>query len=92
MADEISTELNRLRNNIDFASVAQFFHTFQSAFRPWPVAHDPTTFYAHANFSSGRGNKQSNDDYVFTTEVHHLSFFLFPFFYCARLCNAMILA
>ncbi|KAI9281842.1 hypothetical protein BY458DRAFT_552621 [Sporodiniella umbellata] len=27
--------LAELRNNINFASVAQFFHTFQTAFHPW---------------------------------------------------------
>ncbi|KAI8344927.1 hypothetical protein BD560DRAFT_485011 [Blakeslea trispora] len=31
----------QLRNNVDFASVSQFLHTFQSAFRPWPsTTHD----------------------------------------------------
>jgi hypothetical protein len=28
-------ELSQLRNNIDFASISQFLHTFQSAFGPW---------------------------------------------------------
>ncbi|KAI8375318.1 hypothetical protein EDC96DRAFT_496797 [Choanephora cucurbitarum] len=33
--------INQLRNNVDFASVCQFLHTFQSAFKPWPsTAHD----------------------------------------------------
>ncbi|KAI8978079.1 hypothetical protein BDB01DRAFT_898817 [Pilobolus umbonatus] len=32
------TELNTLRNNIDFATMSQFFHTFQSAYSPWPAS------------------------------------------------------
>ena len=53
------TDIVLLRNNIDFACISQFFHTFQSAFRPWPVTtHD--IIYAR--------NVDTND-YVFETEV-----------------------
>ncbi|ORY93256.1 hypothetical protein BCR43DRAFT_565864 [Syncephalastrum racemosum] len=61
-------EVDHLRNNIDFASIAQFFHTFQSAFRPWPVSYNPATFLSRTNRNLNRNRKQTDDDYVFATE------------------------
>lgn len=56
-------DIIQLRNNINFASISQFFHTFQSAFRPWPVTtHD--IIYAR--------NLDGNE-YVFETEVNIIS-------------------
>lgn len=62
------TDIHQLRNDIDFASIAQFFHTFQSAFRPWPVTtHD--VIYSRI---------LDANDYVFETEVkYQFSFFIF---------------
>lgn len=36
--------LNELRNDINFASISQFFHTFQSAFKPWPTKEEDYVF------------------------------------------------
>lgn len=58
-------DIFQLRNNIEFASIAQFFHTFQSAFRPWPVTIQDVIYSR---------NSDAND-YVFETEV--ISYFLF---------------
>lgn len=55
-----------LRNNIEFASISQFFHTFQSAFRPWPVTNHDLVYSR---------NMEAND-YVFETEV--IIHFYFP--------------
>lgn len=66
------TDVDHLRNNIDFASIAQFFHTFQSAFRPWPVSYNPATFLSRTNRNLNRNRKQTDDDYVFATEVSNL--------------------
>ncbi|KAI8145067.1 hypothetical protein BJV82DRAFT_666981 [Fennellomyces sp. T-0311] len=68
MSTENMEEIDKLRNNIEFASIAQFFHTFQSAFHPWPVAYNPASFLAHHAHNAGRSNKRSDDDYVFATE------------------------
>jgi hypothetical protein len=63
------TEIAQLRNNIDFASTAQFFHTFQSAFRPWPVTtHD--IIYSRAS---------NANEYIFETEVKLLPPISFPY-------------
>lgn len=59
-----------LRNNIEFASISQFFHTFQSAFRPWPVTNHDLVYSR---------NMEAND-YVFETEVIN-PFFYFPLFF-----------
>ncbi|KAI9493058.1 hypothetical protein BDB00DRAFT_872775 [Zychaea mexicana] len=60
--------VDMLRNNIEFASVAQFFHTFQSAFHPWPAAYNPASFLAHQSNINARVSKRSDDGYVFATE------------------------
>ncbi|KAI7905681.1 uncharacterized protein BX663DRAFT_500560 [Cokeromyces recurvatus] len=51
-------DINQLRNDINFASISQFFHTFQSAFRPWPTSVQDI-IYSH---------KLENNEYVFQTE------------------------
>ncbi|KAI8089055.1 uncharacterized protein BX664DRAFT_332062 [Halteromyces radiatus] len=51
-----------LRNNRTFASISQFFHTFQSAFRPWPN-------YTEAHWSVvHQPDNKRDDSYVFSTE------------------------
>lgn len=63
-------DIFQLRNNIEFASIAQFFHTFQSAFRPWPVTTQDVIYSRNLDA----------DDYIFETEVilyFSLSFSLF---------------
>lgn len=60
-------EIDRLRNNIEFASVSQFFHTFQSAFRPWPTADRHSSPYPQ--LLQPRKNKQEEEDHEFQTEV-----------------------
>lgn len=62
-----SIELTKIRNNLEFASTAQFFHTFQSAFRPWPTGTQEAVYTRNAD----------TKDYLFETEVinkkrHHL--------------------
>lgn len=53
-------DIQTLRNNIDFCSIAQFFHTFAPAFGPWPsTAQD--IIYARPI--------DPNNEYVFETEV-----------------------
>lgn len=47
--------ISELRNNLNFASISQFFHTFSSAFRPWPIQH--------------YNEEQEQEEYVFETEV-----------------------
>ncbi|GAN08211.1 conserved hypothetical protein [Mucor ambiguus] len=52
-------DIQKLRNNIDFCSIAQFFHTFAPAFGPWPsTAQD--IIYARP--------VDPNSEYVFETE------------------------
>ncbi|KAG0938793.1 hypothetical protein G6F29_000856 [Rhizopus arrhizus] len=46
--------ISELRNNLNFASISQFFHTFSSAFRPWPIQH--------------YNEEQEQEEYVFETE------------------------
>ncbi|KAI9475827.1 MAG: hypothetical protein EXX96DRAFT_574805 [Benjaminiella poitrasii] len=50
--------INQLRNDINFASISQFFHTFQSAFRPWPMTTQDIIY----------SRKLENSEYVFQTE------------------------
>ncbi|KAI9312033.1 hypothetical protein BX666DRAFT_890283 [Dichotomocladium elegans] len=63
-----SAEIDKLRNNIDFAATSQFFHTFQSAFHPWPVPFNPASLLPRFHYSSHRAKKHADDDYVFSTE------------------------
>ncbi|ORX56275.1 hypothetical protein DM01DRAFT_1406603 [Hesseltinella vesiculosa] len=51
-----------LRNNIEFASIAQFLHTYQHAFRPWPAWTDTYESFLYSKHLT------PNDDYVFATE------------------------
>ncbi|KAI7887306.1 hypothetical protein K492DRAFT_121455, partial [Lichtheimia hyalospora FSU 10163] len=66
--DGAMPEINKLRNNIEFAATSQFFHTFQSAFRPWPAHYNPASLLVQVHALTHRNKKQSDDDYVFTTE------------------------
>ncbi|KAG2223940.1 hypothetical protein INT45_009392 [Circinella minor] len=68
MSTENLEEIDKIRNNIEFASIAQFFHTFQSAFHPWPAAYNPASFLANQTHLASRAAKRSDDDYVFATE------------------------
>ena len=69
MSAENLEEIDKIRNNIEFASIAQFFHTFQSAFHPWPAAYNPASFLATQTHLASQAAKRSDDDYVFATEV-----------------------
>lgn len=53
-------DIQILRNNIDFCSIAQFFHTFATAFGPWPSTAQDIIYARHT---------EPNNDYVFETEV-----------------------
>ncbi|KAJ8653360.1 hypothetical protein O0I10_011011 [Lichtheimia ornata] len=66
--DGAMPEIHKLRNNIEFAATSQFFHTFQSAFRPWPAHYNPASLLVQVHALTHRNKKQSDDDYVFTTE------------------------
>jgi hypothetical protein len=60
--DNSLPDIQQLRNNIDFASIAQFFHTFQSAFCPWPATTNDIIYSRTAE----------PNEYVFETEVSTL--------------------
>jgi hypothetical protein len=59
--------LSSLRNDRTFATICQFFHTFQSAFRPWPNYSD-TQWISLLNRPRNKSDTVQ-DDYVFSTEV-----------------------
>ncbi|KAI8991534.1 hypothetical protein BDF20DRAFT_845148 [Mycotypha africana] len=59
-------QISKLRNNLNFASTAQFLHTFQSAFRPWPASVQDV-LYARQSHTSIHSNSHK-DEYVFETE------------------------
>ncbi|KAF7721155.1 hypothetical protein EC973_005152 [Apophysomyces ossiformis] len=62
MSGELLSDLDRLRNNVEFTSIAQFFHTFQEAFQPWPARHsDPLAI-------SRMGIEPKVETGIFTTE------------------------
>ncbi|KAI8643241.1 hypothetical protein BD408DRAFT_482172 [Parasitella parasitica] len=52
-------DIQLLRNNIDFCSIAQFFHMFAPAFSPWPSTTQDIIYARHP---------EPNSDYVFETE------------------------
>lgn len=58
--NETLPNITELRNNIDFASISQFFHTFQSAFHPWPTSTQQLIY---------RTRIEEGQEYVFETEV-----------------------
>ncbi|KAI8064580.1 hypothetical protein BC940DRAFT_305433 [Gongronella butleri] len=62
MANASPMSLHDLRNNIDFATVTQFLHIFQFAFKPWPQITDNYQAFLNAH------RLQPDDDYVFATE------------------------
>ncbi|KAI9276970.1 hypothetical protein BDA99DRAFT_123251 [Phascolomyces articulosus] len=68
MSTETMGEIEKIRNNIEFASIAQFFHTFQSAFHPWPAVYNPASFLSNQTHLASQAAKRSDDDYVFATE------------------------
>ena len=80
MSAENLEEIDKIRNNIEFASIAQFFHTFQSAFHPWPAAYNPASFLANQTHLANQAAKRSDDDYVFATEVR-IFFFLYKYLF-----------
>ncbi|KAG1227697.1 hypothetical protein G6F68_007989 [Rhizopus microsporus] len=57
--NETLPNITELRNNIDFASISQFFHTFQSAFHPWPTSTQQLIY---------RTRIEEGQEYVFETE------------------------
>ncbi|ORE05211.1 hypothetical protein BCV72DRAFT_142588 [Rhizopus microsporus var. microsporus] len=57
--NEALPNITELRNNIDFASISQFFHTFQSAFHPWPTSTQQLIY---------RTRIEEGQEYVFETE------------------------
>ncbi|KAI8368237.1 uncharacterized protein BYT42DRAFT_585861 [Radiomyces spectabilis] len=60
--------VDELRNNIEFVAIAQFFHTFQSAFQPWPAANDFQRQLTRLSSRSGRGSEQPEEVHAFATE------------------------
>ncbi|CAO0799772.1 unnamed protein product [Mucor circinelloides] len=52
-------DIQKLRNNIDFCSIAQFFHTFATAFGPWPSSAQDIIYARPID---------PNNEYVFETE------------------------
>ncbi|KAI8328718.1 hypothetical protein BC941DRAFT_444383 [Chlamydoabsidia padenii] len=65
MAPENDMTLSMLRSDPNFASLSQFFHTFQAAFRPWPNYADWTSNFLHYSTPS-KLNDENN--YSFATE------------------------
>lgn len=64
--------LSSLRNDRTFATISQFFHTFQSAYRPWPnYADSQWASLLHRPPSTRIKSDAAQDDYVFSTEVKY---------------------
>ncbi|KAL0093938.1 hypothetical protein F4703DRAFT_1913643 [Phycomyces blakesleeanus] len=59
------TDIDLLRNNIEFASISQFFHTFHSAFTPWPAT-TPSgadeSFLIYNKYNSAESSRFSTED------------------------------
>ncbi|KAG0163810.1 hypothetical protein DFQ28_011160 [Apophysomyces sp. BC1034] len=66
MLDENLADLDRLRSNIEFTSIAQFFHTFQDAFRPWPARFSDPLPISRTGIIGG--NDLAEDNSAFATE------------------------
>lgn len=67
--------ISELRNNLNFASISQFFHTFSSAFRPWPIQH--------------YNQEQEQEEYVFETEVIKKNIFYANYIYAHSECRTL---
>ncbi|KAI9027296.1 hypothetical protein CLU79DRAFT_844081 [Phycomyces nitens] len=64
-------DIDRLRNNIEFASISQFFHTFQSAFTPWPAADDSFTNPKYHSAESSRFSTEDLEHMILNVTQRH---------------------